>query len=111
MDLLMIGNRFHHEVWAVADISICAKKHRPNADSQNEIIETGVAEQKSDLYFFDANFAPRQVRGTVFLEGRKRIADCFGVRSSDAGKIDIVVHQLLNLVDNLLIDKQSKTGA
>src|SRR5216683_1945251 len=103
MDLLMIGNRFHHEVWAVANISICAKKNRPNADSQNEIIETGVTEQKSDLNFFDANFAARQIRRMVFLERGEGIADCFGVRPREAGEFDIVVHQLLNLVDNLLI--------
>ena len=111
MDLLMICNRFHHEVRPVADIGVCAEKNRSYADGQDEIVETCIAEQKSDLDFFDANSAAGQVGRMVFLERCKRVANRFCVRTGYAGKIDVVVHQLLNLVDDRLIDKQSESGA
>lgn len=28
----MFRNRFHHEVWSVANIRYCSEKHRTNAD-------------------------------------------------------------------------------
>ncbi len=68
MDLVMVGNRFDHKIWTVANVSVRAKKHGANTDGQQVIVEARVPEQVGDLNLFGTDALPREVHGMIFLK-------------------------------------------
>ena len=107
MDLVMVGNRFDHKIWTVANVSVRAKKHGANTDGQQVIVEARVPEQVGDLNLFGTDFLAREVRKMILLQREISLADRF----RDAGEIrSAVLHEVLNRLEGVLINKGSEDG-
>jgi hypothetical protein len=54
VDFLVVGDGFNHEIGAIADVSIGAEKDRPDADGEDVMVESLIAEQEGNLDFLRA---------------------------------------------------------
>src|SRR5882724_5298640 len=51
VNVLLVRDRFDHEIRAVSNVSVGAKKNRPGANRDDEFAQAGVAEQEAQPDF------------------------------------------------------------
>src|SRR5881394_3472814 len=99
-DVLLIGDGLDHEVRAVADVSVGAKKNRPNADRENVFVAGQIAEQETDSNFVHGHSFIEQVGRVIPLQRGKGVLDELRMRSRDRSQVrPLGLHQVLYLAD------------
>src|SRR3954463_12224038 len=88
VDFLVVGDGFHHEIRAVANVSVCAKKHSADANGNEVFVECGVAEQKTDFDFLFGDTFGQDVVAVIFLQGLEGLADLISVRAGEVIKLN-----------------------
>src|SRR5262245_44606017 len=72
MHLRLVGNGFNHEIWAVADVSGRSEKNGTDADGDDEVAESGVAQKIGDLNLPGIERTSAKRPGRVLLQDANR---------------------------------------